>query len=307
MKIAVFGIGGVGGFVGGALAKSHAETCFFARGENLEAIRAKGLRVESSVLGDFVARPKRASDRAEEFGIMDAVFVCCKGYSLKEACGAISPVVGPETAVIPLLNGVIVSDIMEPLLPPCILADGTIRVFSRLEKPGHIIQSMEMCSIAFGMKDGSRPARLDELASVLNTAGIRTAVSENIMVDSWSKYALMCGNSVMFCYYDGPAGTVREDPQYESVLRAVTGELVAVAAAKGVTLPADTAEKAAAVLSGMQPDAMSSLYRDLSSGKPVNQTELDHIIGRMVEMGRQTGVPTPYHTIAYERFASQKD
>jgi 2-dehydropantoate 2-reductase len=196
---------------------------------------------------------------------------------------------------------------MEPLLPPCILADGTIRVFSRLERPGHIIQSMEMCSIAFGMKDGSRPARLDELASVLNTAGIRTAVSENILVDSWSKYALMCGNSVMFCYYDGPAGTVREDPQYESVLRAVTGELVAVAAAKGVTLPADTAEKAAAVLSGMQPDAMSSLYRDLSSGKPADETELDHIIGRMVEMGRQTGVPTPYHTIAYERFASRQD
>jgi 2-dehydropantoate 2-reductase len=85
------------------------------------------------------------------------------------------------------------------------------------------------------------------------------------------------------------------------------GELVAVAAAKGVMLPADTAEKAAAVFSKMEPDAMSSLYRDLSSGKPVNQTELDHIIGRMVEMGRQTGVPTPYHTIAYERFASRQD
>ncbi|MPM14360.1 hypothetical protein SDC9_60722 [bioreactor metagenome] len=307
MKIAVFGIGGVGGFVGGALAKSHAETWFFARGENLEAIRAQGLKVQSSVLGNFVARPKGASDKGEEIGIMDAVIVCCKGHSLKSACEAISPVVGPETAVIPLLNGVIVSDIMEPMLPPCVLADGTIRVFSRLEKPGHVIQSMEMCSIAFGMKDGSRPARLDELASVLNTAGIRTAVSENILVDSWSKYALMCGNSVMFCYYDGPAGTVREDPQYESVLRAVTGELVAVAAAKGVTLPADTAEKAAAVLSGMQPDAMSSLYRDLSSGKPADETELDHIIGRMVEMGRQTGVPTPYHTIAYERFASRQD
>lgn len=307
MKIAVFGIGGVGGFVGGALAKSHAETWFFARGENLEAIRAQGLKVQSSVLGNFVARPKGASDKGEEIGIMDAVIVCCKGYSLKSACEAISPVVGPETAVIPLLNGVIVSDIMEPMLPPCVLADGTIRVFSRLEKPGHVIQSMEMCSIAFGMKDGSRPARLDELASVLNTAGIRTAVSENIMVDSWSKYALMCGNSVMFCYYGGPAGTVREDPRHESVLRAVMGELVAVAAAKGVMLPADTAEKAAAVFSKMEPDAMSSLYRDLSSGKPVNQTELDHIIGRMVEMGRQTGVPTPYHTIAYERFASRQD
>ncbi len=305
MKIAVFGIGGVGGIVGGALAKDHPDTYFYVRGENLDTIRRNGLKVESAVFGDFTARPKLASDKASELGAMDVVFVSCKGYSLKSACEAISPMVRPDTAVIPLLNGVIVSDLMEPLLPPCVLADGTIRVFSRLENPGHIIQSAEMCSIAFGMKDGSRPAKLDELAAVLNKAGLKTTVSENILAESWSKYVMMCGNSVLFCYYDGPAGKVREDPQHGNVLRAVTGELVAVAAAKGVALPADTADKVAAVFSKMPPDAMSSLYRDLSSGKPARETELDHIIGRMVEMGRDTGVPTPYHTIAYERFAGK--
>ena len=124
-------------------------------------------------------------------------------------------------------------------------------------------------------------------------------------MDSWSKYVMMCGNSAVFCYYDGPAGKVREDPQYRKVFDAVTGELLAVAAAKGVALPADTAEKVAAAFSNFPPDAMSSLYRDLSGGKPARETELDHIIGRMVEMGRQTGVPTPYHTIAYERFAGK--
>ena len=155
--------------------------------------------------------------------------------------------------MIPLLNGVVVSDLMEPLLPPCILADGTIRIFSRLEKPGHIVQSTEMCSIVFGMKDGSRPAVLDELAVLLNKAGMKTTVSENILAESWSKYVMMCGNSVVFCYYDGPVGKVREDPQYENVLRAVTGELIAVAAAKGVALPADTADKGVAAFAAFPP------------------------------------------------------
>lgn len=304
MKIAVFGLGGVGGIVGGALAKDHPDTYFYVRGENLNAIRQNGLKVQSVLLGDFVAQPKLASDKAAELGIMDAIFVSCKGYNLKAACEAGAPMVGSQTVVIPLLNGVIVSDIMEPLLPPCILADGTIRVFSRLEKPGHIVQSAGLCSIVFGMKDGSSPSKFEEIAAILNKAGIKTTLSDNILLDSWGKYATMCSNSVVFYYYDGPAGKVREDPNHKKVLRAVISELIAVAAAKGVTLPEGMADRYVDEFSKLPPDTMTSLYRDLSSGKPVNETELHHVIGRMVEFGQQTGVATPYHKIAYERFAS---
>jgi len=305
MKIAVFGIGGVGGIVGGALAKDHADTYFYVRGENLSAIRKNGLRVQSVLLGDFVAHPKLASDKATDLGIMDAIFVSCKGYGLKAACEAIAPMAGSKTAVIPLLNGVTVSDIMEPLLPPCILADGAIRVFSRLEKPGHIVQSAGSCSIVFGMKDGSKPPELEGIAAILNKAGIKTTLSGNILVDSWAKYATMCSNSAVFCCYDGSAGKVHEDPNHETVLRAVIGELIAVAAAKGVALPEGMADRYVDDFSKMPPDTVTSLYRDLSSGKPADETELDHIIGRMVELGQQTGVKTPYHKAAYERFASK--
>lgn len=305
MKIAVFGIGGVGGIVGGALAKDHTETYFYVRGENLNAIRKNGLKVESVSLGNFMAHPKLASDNATELGIMDAIFVACKGYNLKAACEAITPMVGPETVVIPLLNGVIVSDLMEPLLPPSVLADGTIHVFSRLEKPGHIVQSAGLCSIVFGMKDGSRPEKLEEIAAILNKAGIKARLSDNILVDSWTKYAIMCSNSTVFCYYDGPAGKVHEDQDHEKVLRAVIGDLIAVAAAKGVKLPESLPDRYVDEFSKMPGETMTSLYRDLSSGKPSNETELDHIIGRMVEFGQQTGVATPYHKIAYERFASK--
>lgn len=305
MKIAVAGIGGVGGVVGGALARTHEDTYFYVRGENLNAICQDGLNVRSVLLGDFIARPKLASDNANDFGVMDAVIVSCKGYSLNTLCKSISPMVGPETVVIPLLNGVIVSDIMKSMLPPCILTDGTVKVFSRLEKPGHIIQSFGKCNIVFGMKDGSCPQIFNNIAEILNNAEILTTLSDNILLDSWKKYSLMCGNSVVFCYYDGPAGKVRKDPNHTKVLRAVVEELVAVAKARGVALPKDTADKYVGQFPSFPDDTTTSLYRDLASGKNIRHTELDHIIGRMVELGCQANVPTPYHKIAYEKFAGK--
>lgn len=303
MKIAVFGIGGVGGVVGGALARVHADTYFYVRGENLDAIRRDGLRVQSVSLGDFVVYPKLASDKAHEHGVMDAIIMSCKGYGLQTACEAISPMVGEKTVVLSLLNGVMVSDIMEPLLPPCILADGAIRVFSRLEKPGHIVHSAGLCGIVCGMKDGSRPAQLEKISAVLSKSGVETTLSDNMLVDSWTKYVIMCGNSAVFCYYDGTAGKVQSDPGHKAVLRAVGEELVSVAALSGVALPADMADRYVEQFAKLPPDTMTSLYRDLSGGKPASKTELDHILGTMVELGRLTGVATPYHSTAYGRFA----
>lgn len=295
MKIAVFGIGGVGGLIGGALARKYDDIYFIARGKNLEAIRSGGVRVESVLFGDFTARPRMVSDDARDFGTMDAVIIACKGHNIKEACAAVSPLIDSDTLVVPLLNGVGVSDIMKPLLPPCILAEGIIHVFSHIEEPGHVVQSYGLCRIIAGMKDGSRPRRLEEFAAVLNDAGVETTVSDKILFDSWRKYLLMCGNSVVFCYFDGPAWKVREHAGYKDVVRAAANEIISVAADFCVENFAKLA-----------PETVNSLYRDLSSGKAPQKTELDHLIGRMIEMGRAANIPTPYHEIAYKRFAAEK-
>lgn len=306
MKIAVFGIGGVGGLIGGALARKYDDIYFIARGKNLEAIRSGGVRVESALFGDFTVRPRMVSDDVRDFGTMDAVIIACKGYNIKEACAAVSPLIDSDTLVVPLLNGVGVSDIMKPLLPPCILADGIIHVFSHIEEPGHVVQSYGLCRIIAGMKDGSRPRRLEEFAAVLNDAGVNTTVSDKILFDSWRKYLLMCGNSVVFCYFDGPAWKVREHAGYKDVVRAAANEIISVAAANGVILPEDAADFCVENFAKLAPETVNSLYRDLSSGKPPQKTELDHLIGRMIEMGRAAGVPAPYHETAYRRFAGVK-
>lgn len=302
MKVGVFGIGGIGGFVGGALARIHGETYFCARGENLEAIRRGGLRVDSVKLGRFTARPAALSDDAAALGVMDALIVACKGYDLEASCAAMSPMVGAQTLVIPLLNGVVVSEQMEPFLPPCLLADGTIRVFSHLEAPGAVVQTAGQCSVVVGMKDGSRPAALDAAAELLNRAGIETKVTDHIVRASWNKYVTMGSNSCVFCWYDGPAGKVLADPDHKKVIRAVIDEMTAVAAAQGVELPASLPDKLIDAFEKMPADTVTSLYRDLRAGKNPARTELDHIIGRMVQLGRETGVPVPYHEAAYEKW-----
>lgn len=302
MKIGVFGIGGIGGLVGDALARVHGETYFCARGKNLEAIRRGGLRVESVQLGNFTSAPAGISERAADLGVMDVLIVACKGYDLEASCVAMSPMIGARTLVIPLLNGVVVSEQMEPFLPPCLLADGTIRVFSHLEAPGAVVQTAGQCSVVVGMRDGSRPAALDAAAELLNRAGIETKVTDHIVRASWNKYVIMGSNSCVFCWYDGPAGKVMADPDHERVVRAVVGEMTAVAAAKGVDLPASLPDKLIDAFERMPADTVTSLYRDLRAGKDPRRTELDHIIGRMVRLGRETGVPVPYHEAAYEKW-----
>ena len=304
MKIAVFGVGGVGGFVGGALAKVHPDTFFYVRGKNLEAIRQNGLRVCSPLLGDFVAHPRLATDQAQEIGVMDVIILACKGCHLEEACRAIRPMVGAHTIVLTLLNGVLVTDLIAPLLPPCIPVDGVIRVSSRLAEPGQILHENASCSMTFGLKDGGTLARLDELSHLLGCAGIQAGVSSHIQLDCWSKYASMSSNSVVYLYYDGPAGTVRQHAGYQTVLREVIASLIRIAEATGTKLPDTLAEQYLAAFEQLPPETTTSLYRDLKSGKPPEHTELHHIIGRIAAWGRETGVPVPYHQAVCDQYAA---
>ena len=302
MKITVFGIGGVGGYVGGALARQYDDVYFFARGESLRAIREHGLRIESALHGNSSVRPKAATDSAAEIGQTELLLIASKAYDIPGVCQAAAPMIGPETAVVPLLNGVHVSELMKPHLPPCILADGLIRIFSHLVAPGHVYHQSGG-AILFGMREGSRPPILEEAAALLSAAGVPAKIPDDILLENWKKYIGMCGNSTIFCWYDAPAGVVQGKTGYEEVVRAVVGELVSVAEARGMKLPSDTVESHLEAFTKAQPETVTSLYRDLSGGKPGAQTELAHLVGNLVRMGKEAGVPTPYHQAVLERYS----
>ena len=306
MKIAIVGIGGVGGAVGAALADKYPqETFFVARGENKRIIAENGLTLKSVKLGELNAKPALVTDDPSTIGAVDVIFLTSKGYALIDACTQITPMITSQTIVIPLLNGVMVSEMMEPFLPQCVVADGTIHIFSSLVSPGVVEQTAGFYSIKFGMKDGSRPVLFNALAERLNACGIEAEVSEQIMADSWMKFVNMCGNSVILCHYGGPAGFVREHADWKDVGYAVLRELIAVAQAKGVTLPADLDTHLIAQFGDLPPQSMSSLFRDLNSGKPAKETELFHIVGRLADLADATGIAVPYHKEALEKYAGQ--
>ncbi len=300
MKIAVVGLGGVGGFVGGALARVQPKTCFLARGENLAVILKEGLTVESGRLGRFCVVPVLATDDAREIGVADAVILAVKGYDLEQACRQIAPMIGPRTVVLPLLNGVTVSQVMEPLLPDCILADGCINVFSHLAQPGKVRQQGEGCRIVLGMMNAKLPPELLALGLELEHAGIPVEATRNIAQASWIKYTLMCGNSVALTRFDVPAGGIQQDMQKLDFLRSAYRELVSVAKARGVEMPEGLVEQYMDNFMALPPDTMTSLYRDLKQGKKKN--ELSHIVGRLVELAREAGVAVPCHEAVLEQY-----
>lgn len=305
MRILIFGMGGIGSFIGGALARARAgaDVYFYVRGKNREAIEKEGLHVTSEILGDFKVWPKGMGQDGKSFGKMDAIFLACKGNGLINACRDMAPMVGNSTVVVPLLNGVLVSDLMAPLLPPCFIADGTIRVFSHMEKPGHVVQTAGSGKVVMGMKDGKNRPILYELADILQKAGIPAEVTDDIRLDSWEKYALMGTNSALFCLFDGPAGKVRRQGNYRKIVAEAVEEVITVARAQGVIFPETYKENYLCLFDSLPGDTVTSLYRDLKDGKKTEDTETEMILGRMVKMGKEAGVPVPCFEKAYEKAA----
>lgn len=300
MRILIFGIGGIGGFAGGALAGIGSDVYFYVRGKNREAIEKEGLHVTSELLGDFTVHPKGMGQDGKALGKMDVILLACKGNGLAEACHDMAPMVATHTVVVPLLNGVLVSDLMEPLLPPCFIADGTIRVFSHLEKPGHVVQTAGSGQVVMGMKDGRDLPLLHELAALLQKSGIPAKVTDHIRLDSWEKYALMAANSALFCLFDGPAGKVRRQKNYRQVVAETVGEVIAMAKVQGVIIPPAYKEDYLRLFDSLPDDTVTSLYRDLKGGKKVEDTETEMILGRMVDFGKEAGLSVPCFEKAYE-------
>lgn len=302
MKIMVFGIGGVGGFVGGALAHHYEETYFYARNLTKEIIARDGLRLDSVKLGNLVVKPKVVSDNPEELGPMDVIIMSCKGDKLEAACKAIAPLVKETTVVIPLLNGILVSDLMKQWLPPCILADGTIRIFSHIESPGHIVQDDGLCSISFGMQDGNNPPVFEEIAKILTAASVETKVVKDIVIQSWKKFMITGTQGAILCYFKGDTGFVRSQEGYKGIVEEAYSEVQQVAKARGVELSDEFVAKLVGTIDTNPAHTITSLYRDLLDGKDPRDTELDHLLGYLIKQGKELGIPTPVFEKAYNNF-----
>ena len=296
MRITIFGTGGVGGFFGGRLARAGEDVTFIARGEHLRAIKADGLRVDSTA-GDFVVHPAKATDDVREVGETDLVIIGVKAWQVPEAARAIKPLVGPDTTVLPLQNGVeAVPQLVDELGGESVIG-GLCRIVSYVVGPGHIRHAGFTPSIIIGELDNRRTERITRIEEVFKHAGLEITVARDIQVALWTKFLFIASFSGVGAMADAPAGVIRSDPKWRTQILKAMEEIYALAHARGIKLPPDSVANVMSAVDGLPEDATSSMQRDIAARKP---SELESQNGAVVRMARESGVTVPTHTLIYE-------
>jgi 2-dehydropantoate 2-reductase len=295
MRIAVVGTGGVGGGYGAALAKAGADVTFIARGAHLAAMKSAGLKVVSP-RGDIHLVPTQATDNPAEIGNVDVVLFCVKLWDVESAGERIKPLVGPDTAVIPLQNGIDAHERLIPILGEQAVMGGVAQISASITAPGVITQVGIFMRMVFGELDGSRSRRAEEFLALCQRAGFEATLSENILTDLWMKFILLASNAGMMAMSRQPIGNLRDDPDMQPIFRAAYQEVIAVGRAKGVTIPEDALARITDATKHFPPTMKASMALDLDRG---NRLEVPWLSGKVAELGRQFGIATPTHGMMY--------
>lgn len=302
MRIAVFGTGGVGGYFGGRLARTGEDVHFIARGEHLRAIQTDGLRVDS-ILGDFIVEPAKASDDPSQVGEVDVVILGVKAWDVPNAAQAMRPMVGNQTFVVPLENGVDAPEQLASVLGKEHIMGGLCQISAFIAGPGHIRHVGIEPFVAFGELDGRPSQRAEGLLQVLEAAGVKAAIPPDIQISMWEKFLFIATVSGLGAVTRAPADIYRSLPETRQMLIAAFEEIVALARARGVMLPEDTVEKRLAFVDNLPDGLLASMQRDILEGKP---SELSSQNGAVVRMGAELGVPTPVHAFIYNCLLPQE-
>jgi len=295
MRIAVIGTGGVGGAFGAALAKAGADLTFVARGAHLAAMRANGLKVESP-RGDMHIHPCKATDNPAEIGVVDVVLFCVKLWDVESAGTAIKSLIGPDTAVIPLQNGIDAPDRLIPILGQNAVMGGVAQISGTIDRPGVIRQTGTFMKIIFGELDGRMSERGKAFQAMCQKAGFEIAFTDAIRTALWEKFVVLATNSSIVSLVRLPFGKLREDPDIMALFSTSYAEVIAVGRALGVNLPADMQSRVEKALGNYPPAMMPSMAVDLLRG---NRLELPWLAGKVVALGKQLGVPTPAFSVMY--------
>ncbi len=301
MRVAIFGAGGVGAYFGARLAEAGAELAVIARGAHLDAIVRDGLRVDS-VLGDMRVEPAIASASTADVGPVDVVLLGVKTWQVAEAAQSLGPLLGPETLVVPLQNGVETIDELTSTLGEKYVAGGLCSGFCFIVAPGHVRHIGGVTFVKFGELDGTKSARVTALRDAFVRAGVDAEVPDDIRIALWEKFLLVVPFGGLGAATRAPIGVLLTPPTRELVVRGMR-EVEAIARARGVALPQDVVERTLAVLDSVNPAGTSSLQRDIAAGK---RSELEAWTGAVVRLGARAGVPTPLHDFLYATLLPQE-
>lgn len=300
MKIGIIGIGATGRYISAMLCKSGENVYVMTKGEELSNLRSNGITLKNDLDESFNVFPKLLTDDANEAGIMDVVFVCVKGYSLKAAAKTILPMIGNDTIVIPIVNGVEAGRKLYSYLGKGKIAEAVMYISSRVEADGVIKLMKKNARIVISSNKNRfiHQRHLEKIYNVLSKADIMCEVRKDAEVAAWNNYVFNCAFNVTDSYYDVMVKGILEDKMKFETFCNVAKECEEVGRIKGINLPHDIYETAINTLKSLSKKTISSMHRDVSRGK---KFELELFCGDLCRMGKDVGVPTPYTKKAYEK------
>jgi 2-dehydropantoate 2-reductase len=293
MKIAVMGTGAIGGYIGARLAAAGAEVTFIARGPHLAAIRKDGLKVLSP-LGDVLIAPASATDDPGAVGVVDTVLLATKLYDVEAAARAIGPMLGPETAVVCLQNGVDATDVVAGLHGSPRVVGGVVMINGEIVAPG-VIRHNALNRLTLGELDGRESGRLTRLVALASAAGIDAVASRDIRLEIWRKLMVLAPMAALSAMTRVPLARLRAHEETWRLAEQGMREVAAVARAQGVGLTEEDVRSALAFVQGMPATWRASLAVDLEQGR---RLEIDWLAGAVARRGQTAGIETPFHRIA---------
>jgi 2-dehydropantoate 2-reductase len=298
VHIVVMGSGGVGAYFGAKLHRAGERVTFVARGPHLAAIKRSGLAIKSAVEGDVLVRPA-AVERLEGVDRADAVLFCVKSFDTDDAAARLWSVLGPETPVLSLQNGVDNEDKIDAKLGAGRAMGGVAQVFATIELPG-VIRHHAAGRIIFGEMDGTVSARAQRLRDAFARAEVPVEVSKSIRRALWEKYLLICAVGGTTAVTRETLGAVRDTPASWRLFRTIVEEVAALARASGVDLPDDAVDQVVKFAATIPPGNRASLAQDLLQGR---RLELEALHGHAARLGERLGVPTPAIFAVYAALA----
>jgi 2-dehydropantoate 2-reductase len=302
MRIVVFGTGGAGGYFGAQLTRAGANVIFIARGDHLSAIRKHGLCIESPA-GEAAFRPTLATDDPTQVGKANVVLVGVKAWQVTQAAEAIRPMIGPETFVVPLQNGVEAPSQLAAALGSEHVLAGLCGTFSWVTAPGRIRSVGAGNFIKFAELDNRPSDRAEQLRRVFERAGVNVEVPSDIHRALWEKFLLVTSFGGVGAVTRAPIGIIRTIPETRRLLEQCMQEVLALARARRVALADTVVADTMTVVDSLAARGTTSLQRDIMDGKP---SELEFWNGAVVRLARDVEVATPLHEFIYKCLLPQE-
>ena len=295
MRIAAMAAGAVGGYFGGRMAAAGHDVAFIARRAHLDAIRKNGLKIESAH-GDVQLKNVKATDDPNEVGPVDVVLFAVKLWDTEKAAGLARPLVGPDTRVITMQNGVDSYERVSAVLGADKTVPGTAYIATVLGGPGVVQHTSKFAILRCGRMDGKPDARLQAFVDAAKAAKIDIQPQQDMNRERWQKFIFLSSMAGINCVTRLPIGQVLADPDTRAFYRKQLEECLAVGQKAGVHLPDDCVDDRMTFSDNAPPGMKASMLHDLEAG---NRLELDWLTGKVVSLGRELGVPTPASEAVY--------